>query len=155
APGVDEDRQGIPFIGESGHLLDRMFKAINLNRENDFYITNILPWRPPGNRAPTDEEITICLPFIKRHIELFSPKLIILLGGISAKSLLQTDTGITRLRGKWHDYDLESGKVPVLPLFHPAYLLKQPKAKGDTWADLLSIKARLETLSPNNEEQAT
>ncbi|MBL4801642.1 MAG: uracil-DNA glycosylase [Emcibacter sp.] len=147
APGVDEDRQGIPFVGENGMLLDKMFKAIGLNREQHIYITNILPWRPPGNRIPTDEETSICLPFIKRHIELFNPKLIILLGGISAKSLLKTDMGITRLRGKWKEYDLKESQVPVMPLFHPQYLLKQPKAKKDTWADLLDIKARIEELS--------
>ena len=144
APGVDEDRQGKPFMGENGQLLNKMFKAIDLNREKDFYITNILPWRPPGNRKPTPEEITICLPFIKRHIELFDPKLIILLGGISANTLLNSTYGITRLRGRWAEYDLKGSKIPVRPLFHPAYLLSQPKAKGDTWADLLEIKANIE-----------
>ncbi len=147
APGVDEDRQGIPFVGESGQLLDRMFKAIDLAREKDFYIANIMPWRPPGNRNPTSEEITICLPFIKRHIELFKPELIILLGGISAKNLLNSSLGITRLRGKWAEYELKSSKIPVRSLFHPAYLLRQHKAKGDTWHDLLEIKAKVEELS--------
>ena len=147
APGVDEDRQGKPFVGISGQLLDKMFAAIDLGREKDFYMANILPWRPPGNRTPTAEEITICLPFIKRHIELFDPKLIILLGGISANSLLNNTVGITRLRGKWADYDLKGRKVPVCPLFHPDYLLRQPKAKGDTWRDLLEIKARIKDLA--------
>ncbi|PCI43854.1 MAG: uracil-DNA glycosylase [Alphaproteobacteria bacterium] len=147
SPGVDEDRHGRPFAGESGQLLDRMFKAINLSREKDFYMANILPWRPPGNRAPTAEEITICLPFIKRHMELFDPELIILLGGISAATLLNNPVGITRLRGKWAEYDLNGRKIPVRPLFHPAYLLRQPKAKGDTWEDLLDIKARIEMLA--------
>lgn len=147
APGVDEDRQGKPFVGESGQLLDRMFKAINLNREKDFYIANILPWRPPGNRNPTPEEIAICMPFIKRHIELFDPKLMILLGGVSTTNLLNSTTGITRLRGKWIEYGLEDRKVPVLPLLHPAYLLRQPKSKKDTWADLLQIKTKFEELS--------
>lgn len=146
APGVDEDRQGKPFVGEAGQLLDRMFKAIDLNREKNFYIANILPWRPPGNRSPTPEEITICMPFIKRQIELFNPKLIILLGAISATNLLGSTLGITRIRGKWAEYDLKGGKIPVRPLFHPAYLLRQPKAKGDTWQDLLEIKARIKEL---------
>jgi len=143
APGVDEDRQGRPFVGENGHFLDRMFKAIGLDRAKDFYLANILPWRPPGNRSPTVEEITICLPFIKRHIELFNPKLIILLGGTSAATLLNSSLGITRLRGKWAEYDLKDNKIPVRALFHPAYLLRQAKAKGDTWADLLEIKAKI------------
>ena len=147
APGAEEDRQGTPFIGENGLLLDKMFAAIGKSRENDFYITNILPWRPPGNRAPTSDEITICLPFIKRHIELFNPKLIVLLGGIATNSLLNTEQGITRLRGKWKEYDLGGVKIPTGPLFHPGYLVKQPKAKRDTWADLLALKARIEELS--------
>ncbi len=147
APGVDEDRQGRPFVGEIGQLLDKMFKAIDLNRETDFYITNILPWRPPGNRKPTPEEITICMPFIKRQIELFNPKLIILLGGISTTNLLDSAVGITRARGKWAAYDLKGSKIPTRPLFHPAYLLRQPKSKGDTWQDLLEIKAKIEELA--------
>lgn len=143
APGVDEDRYGKAIIGENGQMLDRMFKAIGLSRENDFYITNILPWRPPGNRKPLAEEITICLPFIRRHIEIFNPKILILLGGISANSLMNSDLGIARLRGKWLEYDLCGKIIPVRPLFHPAYLLKQPKAKADTWKDLLEIKAKI------------
>lgn len=143
APGVDEDRQGTPFVGQHGQLLNRMFKAIGLDREKDFYMTNILPWRPPGNRNPTQEEITICLPFIKRHIELFDPKLIILLGGTSATTLLGSSLGITRLRGKWAGYDVKGSNIPTRPIFHPAYLLRQPKAKRDTWHDLLEIKAMI------------
>jgi len=147
APGVEEDRQGKAFAGESGQMLDRMFKAIGLERENDFYLTNILPWRPLGNRIPTAEEIAICLPFIKRHMALFNPKIIILLGGIAANCLLKSNLGIARLRGKWLTYDLGSDVIPVRALFHPAYLLKQPKAKGDAWRDLLEIKAKLEEQS--------
>lgn len=147
APGADEDKAGIPFVGEAGKLLDRMFKAINLDRNHDLYITNIIPWRPPGNRKPTADEISICLPFVKRHIELFQPKLIILLGGISSCSLLETDMGITRLRGKWQAYQLEKDKIPVRPLLHPAYLLRQPKAKKECWQDLLEIKVKYEELS--------
>jgi len=149
APGVDEDRQGKPFAGDSGQLLDRMLKAIDLDRSTDFYVTNILPWRPPGNRKPTTEEITICMPFLTRHIELFNPKLIILLGGVAANSLLKSALGITRLRGKWIDYDLSGKSIPVRPLFHPDYLLKQPKAKGDTWRDLLAaVFFRLQPSNP-------
>ncbi len=147
APGVAEDRMGKPFVGENGQLLDKMFKAIGLNRDDDFYVTNILPWRPPGNRSPTPDEITICMPFIKRHIDLIAPKIIILLGGICAGSLLNTDVGITRLRGKWANYNNDGIQIPVRPLLHPAYLIKQPKTKKDTWHDLLEIKNRIKELA--------
>ncbi|NOZ43512.1 MAG: uracil-DNA glycosylase [Alphaproteobacteria bacterium] len=143
-PGAREDRLGKPFAGESGQLLDRMFAAIGLERAQDFYLTNILPWRPPGNRSPTSEEITICLPFIERHIALFNPGLIILLGGPTDNNLLGSTASITRLRGKWQRYDLQDRKIPLRTLFHPAYLLKQPRAKGNTWQDLLAIKAKAE-----------
>jgi len=146
-PGVDEDRFGKVLVGENGQMLDRMFKAIGLTREADLYLTNIVPWRPPGNRKPSPEEITVCLPFIRRHIELFKPKLLIFLGGISANNLLDSELGIARLRGKWFDYDIYGQNIPVRPLFHPAYLLKQPKAKADTWRDLLEIKAKLKEQS--------
>jgi len=147
APGDHEDREGTAFTGEVGELLDRMLGAIGLERAQDFYVTNILPWRPPGNRKPTDEEITVCLPFIKKHIELFNPELIILLGGISANNLLGSTAGIARLRGTWKDYDLKGRKIPVRALFHPVYLLKQPRAKGAAWQDLLEIKAKIGGLS--------
>jgi len=147
APGDREDREGTAFAGEVGELLDRMFGAIGLERAQDFYVTNILPWRPPGNRKPTDEEITVCLPFIRKHIELFNPGLIILLGGISANNLLGSTAGIARLKGKWKDYDLKGRKIPVRALFHPVYLLKQPRAKGSAWQDLLEIKAKIGDLS--------
>lgn len=147
APGVAEDRIGRPFMGENGQLLDKMFKAIGLCRDDDFYATNILPWRPPGNRSPTPDEITICLPFIKRHIDLVAPKIIILLGGICANGLLNTDVGITRLRGKWATYNNGDIQIPVRPLLHPAYLMKQPKTKKDTWHDLLEIRNKIEELS--------
>ncbi|MCP5382849.1 MAG: uracil-DNA glycosylase [Kordiimonadaceae bacterium] len=143
APGADEDRIGKPFVGQAGQLLDRMFAAINMTRENDFYITNMLPWRPPGNRKPTDGECAMCLPFVRRHIELFNPKMIILVGGTSASALLNVQTGITKLRGKWVDYTLNNIKVPMMPIFHPAYLLRQPQFKKQAWHDLLQIKERL------------
>lgn len=144
APGADEDRIGKPFVGQAGQLLDRMFAAINMTRENDFYITNVLPWRPPGNRKPTDQECEMCLPFLKRHIELIKPKIIVLIGGTSASAILNTQTGITKLRGKWYDYTLGEEKIPLMPIFHPAYLLRQPHCKKQAWHDLLAIKEKLE-----------
>lgn len=144
APSADEDRIGKPFVGQAGQLLDRMFAAINMNRESDFYITNVLPWRPPGNRKPTEQECEMCLPFLKRHIELFKPKMIVLIGGTSASAILNTQKGITKLRGKWYDYDLGEQKIPLMPIFHPAYLLRQPHCKKQTWYDLLTIKEKLE-----------
>lgn len=146
APGDMEDKSGKPFIGETGQLLDKMFAAIGLNRTDDFYITNILPWRPPGNRKPTDNECELCLPFIIRHIELFKPKLIITVGGVSANYLLKERIGITKLRGSWKEYDLSGDKIPLMPLLHPAYLIRQPHYKKQTWHDLLSIKERLSSL---------
>ena len=143
APGADEDRQGKPFVGASGKLLDRMMAALGLARQTDYYISNILPWRPPGNRKPTPVEQAMCLPFIKRHIELVAPKVIVLLGGVAASAILDTTQGITRLRGKWHQLDVAGQQIPAMPTFHPAYLLRQPRSKREAWHDLLEIKARL------------
>lgn len=147
APGEDEDRQGKPFVGVSGKLLDQMMGSIGLNRQN-IYISNILFWRPPGNRAPTDAEVAACLPYAERHIAIIKPKYLILLGGVAAKSLLRTKEGITRLRGKWVDYLPPVGggiekPIPCLPMYHPAYLLRQPSAKRQAWNDLLQLKNRL------------
>lgn len=141
APGEDEDRQGKPFVGASGRLLDRMLGCIGLDRTNT-YITNILPWRPPGNRNPTLNEITICLPFVRRHIEIVQPKVLVFLGGTAAKTMLNTASGITRIRGRWHRYtcDAREKPIPALPLFHPAYLLRSPIQKREAWRDLLSLK---------------
>jgi len=147
APGAEEDKIGKPFVGQAGQLLDRMFGAINMKRETDFYITNVLPWRPPGNRKPTDAECELCLPFLKRHIELVGPKMIILIGGTSASTVLNVQTGITKLRGKWHDYKGDETQVPLMAIFHPAYLLRQPHYKKQTWHDLLAIKEKFENLS--------
>lgn len=147
APGGDEDRVGKPFVGEAGQLLDRMFAAIDMKRENDFYIANLLPWRPPGNRKPTDGECELCFPFIRRHIELFEPKLIISVGGTSASTLLNTKSGITKLRGKWQEYIMSGTTVPIIPIFHPDYLLRQPQFKKHTWHDLLAIKAKIGELN--------
>ncbi|RKK01445.1 uracil-DNA glycosylase, partial [Teichococcus wenyumeiae] len=150
APGADEDRQGRPFVGVSGQLLDRMLASIGLDRhapemQNSFYISNILPWRPPGNRTPTDAEITLFLPFVLRHIALARPQRLVLLGGVSAKSLLRVKDGITRLRGRWHDLPTDAGTLPALPTWHPAYLLRNPAAKRDSWADLLLLRRSIES----------
>lgn len=159
APGADEDRIGKPFVGESGQLLDRMLKAINLDREK-VYISNVLFWRPPGNRSPTDAELAACLPFVEQHIALIKPRLLLLLGGVAAKSLLRTQTGIMKLRGRWMDYTppqtpesgqattiqatvVETTTIPCLPIYHPAYLLRQPSAKRQAWGDLLRFQQRL------------
>ncbi|MGG5823369.1 uracil-DNA glycosylase [Falsiroseomonas sp. HW251] len=144
APGADEDRQGKPFVGVSGQLLDRMFASIGLKRESDFYLTNILPWRPPGNRTPTDAEIALFLPFVLRHIELADPRHVVLLGGVSAKTLLRAKDGITRLRGRWHQLPPEHGGRPALATLHPAYLLRSPHAKRDAWGDLVLLKRTLD-----------
>jgi DNA polymerase len=149
APGADEDRIGRPFVGVSGQLLDRMIAPIGLSRSLNAYITNILFWRPPGNREPSTEEIALCLPFVMRHIELVRPKALVFLGGPSAKTLLGRAEGITRLRGKWHEFRtqgmFERGEPPIAAMatFHPAYLLRTPGAKREAWRDLLAIKAHL------------
>ncbi|MCF6321956.1 MAG: uracil-DNA glycosylase, partial [Rhizobiaceae bacterium] len=141
APGRDEDISGIPFVGRSGQLLDRMLEAIGLNRET-VYISNVIPWRPPGNRTPTPQETEICRPFIERHIELVAPKVLILLGGASAKTLLNTTQGIVKLRGRWAKYKTASGEIDCMPTLHPAYLLRQPAQKKLAWQDFLKIKIK-------------
>ncbi len=148
APGADEDRQGLPFVGVSGQLLDRMLGHIGLTRAESFYITNVLFWRPPGNRTPTPDEIGACLPFVERHIELIDPALIVLVGGISAKTMLARSEGITRLRGQWHSYETPrmSRPVPIIATFHPAYLLRSPAQKREAWRDLLAIREKMEEL---------
>ena len=143
APGADEDRIGLPFVGRSGHLLDKMLQAVGMDR-NSCYITNVLPWRPPGNRTPTDGEIAVCLPFLKRQIELIEPDVIIVLGGSAANALLDNEEPISRLRGKWLEYKTLKGKViPVLASFHPAYLLRNTAQKAKAWGDLLRMKQKL------------
>ncbi len=144
APGAEEDRQGIPFVGPAGRLLDRMLAAIGLERR-EVYITNILPWRPPGNRNPTDSEIAVCLPFIERHIALVEPAAVVAVGGTAAKVLLDTREGIMRLRGRWFSYTVSGSgaPIPLRAILHPAYLLRQPGQKRDAWTDLIAIKKRL------------
>jgi len=141
APGADEDRLGLPFVGVSGQLLDRMMAAIGLDRTS-FYITNVCLWRPPGNRKPTDLELAAQKPFVERHIELVAPKVLVLVGAAAAQGLLGTTEGITRLRGRWFQYRPGSGEqgIPALPIFHPAYLLRQPAQKRETWRDLLKLR---------------
>jgi uracil-DNA glycosylase len=145
APGAQEDRQGKPFVGPAGQLLDRMLAAIGLDREQ-VYITNLLYWRPPGNRNPTPGEIATCLPFLERQIEILQPKLLLLVGGMSAKTLLNRSEGILKLRGRWADYHHPRlpHPIPALPTLHPAYLLRQPAQKREAWRDLLSFAEALE-----------
>ena len=149
APGADEDREGLPFVGVSGRLLDRMIAAVGMDRTSA-YITNILPWRPPGNRKPTTNEVTICLPFIRRHIELMAPRVLVLVGGTSASALLGRSEGITKLRGRWLVYrsdDVGGGfEIPCMPIYHPAYLLRQSVLKRDAWRDILAIQERLQSM---------
>ena len=146
APGADEDRQGIPFVGLSGKLLNKMLSSIELSR-SEVYITNIIPWRPPGNRQPTIQETAVCLPFIQRHIELINPKVLILVGGTASKTLLVRKEGIMRLRGRWFDYQKSDKTViPALSIFHPAFLLRSPAQKINAWKDLLAIRSRLKNL---------
>jgi len=149
APGKDEDQEGLPFVGRSGQLLDRMLASIGLDR-TQVYIANTLPWRPPGNRAPTPAEQAICAPFIERQIELSGAEILVLVGGVSAKQLLATDTGIMRLRGRWSSYRTPAREIPALPIFHPAYLLRQPAQKRLAWRDLISLKARIDSLPPRD-----
>jgi uracil-DNA glycosylase family 4 len=148
APGADEDRIGKPFVGRAGQLLDRMLAAIGLDRTG-VQITNVIYWRPPGNRKPTAAEIASCLPFVFRHIVLSQPKILVLAGGTAASSLLDMAEGITRLRGRWFDLAIPGldAKLPILPMFHPAFLLRSPERKREAWRDLLALKAKLEELS--------
>ncbi len=146
APGADEDRMGKPFVGRCGKLLDKMFQAIQIER-SECYITNVLPWRPPGNRNPTDDEIAVCLPFLKRQIELIEPDYILLLGGISLKSVMDVTDSISRTRGKWLEYSLPDKNIHVLATYHPSYLLRSTAQKSKVWIDLLRLKKKI---SENN-----
>ena len=151
APGREEDIQGVPFVGRAGRLLDKMLRQIGLTRNKDqlsdkliqtAYICNVIPWRPPHNRDPNPDEIEMMLPFLKRHISLIQPKIIVAMGNISCKALIG-QTGITKLRGNWLDFD----KIPLMPMCHPAYLLRNNAAKKDAWSDLLKIKEKLEGIA--------
>jgi DNA polymerase len=142
APGRDEDIEGLPFVGRSGKLLDRMLAAIGLDRRS-VYIANIVPWRPPGNRTPTPQESQICLPFISRQIELADPDILVCLGGPSAQTLLGIKEGITKTRGRWFTFDTGKREIRAVPTFHPAFLLRSPLQKRFAWRDFLAIKKAL------------
>lgn len=139
APGRDEDLEGLPFVGRSGKLLDLMMASIGLNRSNA-YIANIIPWRPPGNRDPSPQETQICLPFIRRQIELVDPDVLVCLGKPSSQAVLDLKDGIMKTRGKWFDYDTGTRKIKAMATFHPAYLLRSPIYKRMTWQDLRAIQ---------------
>ena len=145
APGADEDRLGRPFVGRAGQLLDRMLAAIGLDRTK-VYIANVVPWRPPGNRDPTPQETTVCLPFTRRQIELVAPKILVCLGAPSAQTLLGVKQGITRIRGQWFDYEMGGTIIKALPMLHPAYLLRQPAQKRAAWRDLRTLDRALREL---------
>jgi uracil-DNA glycosylase len=148
APGAEEDRTGRPFVGRAGQLLDRMLAAIGLDRTK-VLITNVIYWRPPGNRTPTPAEIAACLPFVLRHVALVRPKVLVLAGGTAAGTLLpQGSQGITRLRGRWLELEIPGldRPVPTLPMFHPSFLLRAPERKREAWRDLLALRARLDQL---------
>ncbi|MEM8793254.1 MAG: uracil-DNA glycosylase [Pseudomonadota bacterium] len=154
APGADEDRQGKPFVGRAGQLLDKMLAAIGLDRNAEdpatsAYIANILPWRPPGNRTPSEREVALFLPFIERHIELAQPRFLFTIGNTPTKALLGTQTGIKRMRGRWQRHDASG--LPLLPSFHPAYLLRQPAEKRLTWQDLQALRRALDGDAPDVE----
>jgi DNA polymerase len=143
-PGGQEDRQGLPFVGKAGQLLDKMLAAIQLDRKSNTFISNVNYWRPPGNRNPEADELAVCRPFVNRMIDLAQPKIIIATGGVAAKSLLNSKTGIMRLRGSERPFETPAGtKVPLIPMFHPAYLLRRPQDKSRAWRDLLLVQARL------------
>ena len=146
APGGEEDRQGLPFVGVSGKLLDCMLAAIGYDR-NSAYITNAMFWRPPGNRNPTAEEVSLCLPFVERHIALVDPAVLLFVGGLSASTLLANPQGITKLRGRWFEYQTPDlpRPIPAMATFHPAYLLRTPAQKRLAWRDMLAVKKKLES----------
>lgn len=147
APGADEDRTGRPFVGRAGQLLDRMLAAIDLGRE-DVYIANVVPWRPPGNRTPTPQEIAICLPFMLRQIELAAPEIVVTVGASSTQALTGTRDGIMRIRGRWLDFASGETRVRVLPMLHPAYLLRSPIHKRLAWRDLRTLRRALDEGAP-------
>ncbi len=148
APGRDEDEQGIPFVGRAGQLLNKMLLAIKLRRE-DVYITNVVNWRPPDNRTPTDDEILEYLPFLQRQIDIVKPKFIFLLGGIAAKAILSTPLALRKLRGKWHEYKSLNLEESILTIasYHPAFLLRSPQYKKHSWEDLQMLQEKLKNES--------
>lgn len=144
APGPDEDRAGTPFIGPAGLLLDQMLASIGISRATNAYLINILPWRPPGDRNPTEQEIALFLPFLRRHVGLARPRLLVLLGDHATKALLGGRDGISRRRGRWSQVETDDGQViPVLPTLHPTFLMKTPRAKREAWQDWLMLHRRM------------
>ena len=146
APGAEEDRQGKPFVGKSGQLLDRMLAAIGLDRSR-VYIANTVPWRPPGNRAPTPEELALCLPFLHRQVELVAPRLVMTLGGPAIQTVFSTTNGIIKMRWIWSNVTIGNHNADAIPTLHPAYLLRNPAAKQQAWRDMLSLKLKMVELS--------
>ena len=149
APGNDEDVQGLPFVGRSGQLLDEALRCAGFDVAQDCYISNMVFWRPPGNRAPSLHEISLCLPFVERHVALVRPRLLVFLGGVAAKTLLANSAGISTLRRGWHEYQTAGLTAPIKTkaVFHPAYLLRAPGQKRLFWRDLLELKEQYDTLS--------
>lgn len=145
APGHEEDRAGLPFVGRAGKLLDKMIAAIGLDRTLA-YIINVMPWRPPDNRNPDPGEVAMCIPFLRRHIELAQPRIMIMLGAVSARHVLGLNDGIMKLRGRWLEYRIGTEMIPVLPTLHPAYLLRQPAHKKLAWRDLQAVADKLDAL---------
>jgi len=146
APGRDEDRIGKPFVGRAGQLLDKMLASIGLDRKTNAYITNVINWRPPDNRDPTPEEAGMCLPFLRRHIELADPAVIILLGAVAARHVVGLSDGIMKLRGRWMEYRVGDHMVPLMPTLHPAYLLRQTAHKKLAWRDLQAVRDKIQAL---------
>ena len=154
APGAEEDKQGKPFVGLAGKLLDKMLTSINLDR-NSVYITNVLPWRPPNNRTPTDNEIKLFLPYVEEHIYLIRPKILLLFGNVASKSLLNLDQGITKYHGSWFNYKNSFLKESIFTIciFHPSYLLRSPKQKKIAWEDLKKVKEKIDNLKLKYEKK--
>jgi DNA polymerase len=148
-PGEEEDRQGVPFVGRAGQLLDKMLAAIHLSRTANCYIANIVKCRPPGNRNPLPEEEDACAPFLREQIAALQPRFLLAMGGVAAKYLLHTEEGITRLRGRFFDYPSPGGSIPLMPTFHPSYLLRSPDQKAAAWADLKTFARRLLEYNPD------
>lgn len=142
APGNHEDLQGIPFCGDSGKMLDEMFGSINLTRKENFYISNVIFWRPPGNRRPTDEELAICRPFVERHIQLLNPSILVLVGATAMSAVLGINDAVTKIRGQFLDFapDFLENKIKVFTIFHPSYLMRQPMKKKVSWRDMLELE---------------
>ena len=145
-PGANEDKEGIPFVGRAGQLLDKMLEAINLDRDN-VYITNVVNFRPPDNRRPTDTEIKRYLPFLKKHIEIIRPKIILLLGSTAMNAILKNEDVISKIRGKWFDIEINGVRLNTIVSFHPAYLLRQPDQKRLSWQDLKMIRDKVKSLN--------